>query len=150
MTAAPENAEPPPHEAGQPAVAENSNAIALGLLGDEWNLAIVKLAIMSGVRRYKDFRDMLGIANSVLTVRLRRLTEAGVFTMRPADKSVNASTGTPNSLGLPPARSPGPGTITAVTASPPRPAARARRTRGPPAGWPAPPRPRPGTHSCPR
>ena len=36
---------------------------------------------MEGVRRYKDFRDRLGIANSVLTVRLRRLTEAGVFTM---------------------------------------------------------------------
>ena len=63
-------------------VTENSNAIALGLLGDEWNLTIVKLAIMSGVSRYKDFRDTLGIANSVLTVRLRRLTEAGVFAMR--------------------------------------------------------------------
>ena len=60
---------------------ENSIAIVLGLLGDEWNLTIVKLAIMHGVRRYKDFRDRLGIANSVLTVRLRRLTEAGVFTM---------------------------------------------------------------------
>ncbi len=46
--------------------AENSNAIALGLIGDEWNLAITRLAIMSGVRRYKDFRDQLGIANSVL------------------------------------------------------------------------------------
>ena len=63
-------------------VTENSNAIALGLLGDEWNLTIVKLAIMSGVSRYKDFRDTLGIANSVLAVRLRRLTAAGVFTMR--------------------------------------------------------------------
>jgi len=63
-------------------VTENSNAVALGLLGDEWNLAIVKLAIMSSVSRYKDFRDTLGIANSVLTVRLRRLTGAGVFTMR--------------------------------------------------------------------
>jgi len=31
--------------------AENSNAIALGLIGDEWNLAITRLAIMSGVRR---------------------------------------------------------------------------------------------------
>src|ERR1700755_2821612 len=61
--------------------AENSNAIALGLIGDEWNLAITRLAIMSGVRRYKDFRDQLGIANSVLTARLRRLTESGVFTM---------------------------------------------------------------------
>ena len=36
---------------------------------------------MSGVRRYKDFHDRLGIANSVLAVRLRRLTEAGIFTM---------------------------------------------------------------------
>ena len=36
---------------------------------------------MEDVRRYKDFRDRLGIANSVLTVRLRRLTKAGVFTM---------------------------------------------------------------------
>src|SRR6201985_1844147 len=61
--------------------AENSNAIALGPIRDEWNLAITRLAIMSGVRRYKDFRDRLGIANSVLTVRLRRLTQAGVFTM---------------------------------------------------------------------
>jgi DNA-binding HxlR family transcriptional regulator len=60
--------------------AENSNAIAVGLIGDEWNLAITRLAIMAGVRRYKDFRDRLGIANSVLTARLRRLTEAGVFT----------------------------------------------------------------------
>jgi DNA-binding HxlR family transcriptional regulator len=60
-------------------VTENSNAIALGLIGDEWNLSIVRLA-MAGVRRYKDFYDQLGIANSVLTVRLRRLTEVGVFT----------------------------------------------------------------------
>jgi len=67
--------------APEPEPAENSNAIALGLIGDEWNLTIVKLAIISGVRRYKDFRDQLGIANSVLTARLRRLTEAGVFTM---------------------------------------------------------------------
>jgi DNA-binding HxlR family transcriptional regulator len=36
---------------------------------------------MDGVCRYKEFRDRLGIANSVLTVRLRRLTEAGVFAM---------------------------------------------------------------------
>ena len=63
------------------AVAENSNAIVLGLIGDEWNLSIVKLAIMADVRRYQEFRDRLGIANSVLTVRLRRLTEAGVFAM---------------------------------------------------------------------
>jgi DNA-binding HxlR family transcriptional regulator len=71
MSETPENTETP----------ENSIAIVLGLLGDEWNLAIVRLAIMDDVRRYKDFRDRLGIANSVLAARLRRLTEAGVFTM---------------------------------------------------------------------
>jgi DNA-binding HxlR family transcriptional regulator len=82
-----DNTEAPDHAgsdtAGPPesGPAENSNAIALGLIGDEWNLTIIRLAIMSDVRRYKDFRDRLGIANSVLTARLRRLTEAGVFTM---------------------------------------------------------------------
>jgi DNA-binding HxlR family transcriptional regulator len=64
---------------GIPGGGENSDAIALGLIGDEWNLTIVRLAILEGVRRYKDFRDRLGIANSVLTVRLRHLTEVGVF-----------------------------------------------------------------------
>jgi DNA-binding HxlR family transcriptional regulator len=44
-------------ESEMPETPENSNAIVLGLLGDEWNLAIVRLAIMDGVRRYKDFRD---------------------------------------------------------------------------------------------
>jgi DNA-binding HxlR family transcriptional regulator len=34
---------------------------------------------MSGARRYRDFRAQLGIADSVLPVRLRRLTEAGIF-----------------------------------------------------------------------
>jgi DNA-binding HxlR family transcriptional regulator len=80
LTPAPPD-EAPPDEAQPVVVAENSNAIVLGLLGDEWNLSIVKLAITDDVRRYKDFRDRLGIANSVLAVRLRRLAEAGVFTM---------------------------------------------------------------------
>jgi DNA-binding HxlR family transcriptional regulator len=66
-------------EPGLSGLCENSDAVALGLIGDEWNLMIVRLAILSGVRRYKDFHDRLGIANSVLTVRLRYLTEAGVF-----------------------------------------------------------------------
>ena len=66
--------------AAQPAigVVENSNAIALGLIGDEWNLSIMRLAL-GGIRRYKDFHELLGIANSVLTVRLRRLTDLGIF-----------------------------------------------------------------------
>ena len=75
-TVAPEGTEVKPASAA----GENSDAVALGLIGDEWNLMIVRLAILGRVRRYKDFRDRLGIANSVLTVRLRHLTEAGVFT----------------------------------------------------------------------
>ena len=39
-----------PDDSVTPETTENSNAIALGLIGDEWNLAIVRLAIMSGVR----------------------------------------------------------------------------------------------------
>jgi DNA-binding HxlR family transcriptional regulator len=70
----------PAAPAAAAAVAENSIAIALGLTGDEWNLAIIRLALSAGVCRYKDFRDRLGIANSVLSVRLRRLAEAGIFT----------------------------------------------------------------------
>jgi DNA-binding HxlR family transcriptional regulator len=72
------NDSPARDEPAAAGVAENSNAIALGLIGDEWNLSIVHLA-MAGVRRYKDFYDRLGIANAVLAARLRRLTEAGVF-----------------------------------------------------------------------
>ena len=55
---------------GRAAIAQNSDAIALGFIGDEWNLAIVRLA-MAGTRRYKDFREGLGIANSVLSARPR-------------------------------------------------------------------------------
>jgi DNA-binding HxlR family transcriptional regulator len=68
------------NSAGEHPAGENSDAVALGLIGDEWNLALARLAIVLGVRRYKDFRDQLGIANSVLAVRLRHLTQAGVFT----------------------------------------------------------------------
>ena len=57
----------------------NSVAIQMGLLGDEWNLLIIRLALL-GVRRYNEWYEQLGIANSVLTARLRALSEAGVLT----------------------------------------------------------------------
>jgi DNA-binding HxlR family transcriptional regulator len=56
----------------------NSISATLGLIGDEWNLLIIRHAI-AGARRYNDWRDRLGIANSVLTARLKRLTSIGVF-----------------------------------------------------------------------
>jgi len=56
----------------------NSIAITLGLIGDEWNLLIIRHAI-SGARRYSDWRERLPIAHSVLTSRLKRLTSAMIF-----------------------------------------------------------------------
>jgi DNA-binding HxlR family transcriptional regulator len=64
---------------------ENSVAVALGLLGDEWNLLIIRLAFL-GARRYKDWHDKLGIANSVLSSRLNGLIDAGVFVRVPYQK----------------------------------------------------------------
>jgi DNA-binding HxlR family transcriptional regulator len=62
----------------QPAETENATAVALGLVGDEWNLAILRLAF-EGVRRFGDWQSRLGVSNSVLTTRLRRLTKAGLL-----------------------------------------------------------------------
>ena len=47
MSETPENIETPENTE----TLENSIAIVLGLLGDEWNLAIVRLAIMDDVDR---------------------------------------------------------------------------------------------------
>ena len=53
------------------------NAVArmLGLLGDEWTLLVVQQALL-GTTRYGDFQSRLPISNSVLTARLRSLTDA--------------------------------------------------------------------------
>ncbi len=64
---------------------ENSVAVVLGLIGDEWNLLIIRLAFL-GARRYKNWHDQLGIANSVLSSRLNGLIEAGVFVRVPYQK----------------------------------------------------------------
>ncbi len=52
--------------------------MTLGLVGDEWNLLILRYAMM-GVRRYGEWRRALPISHAVLTGRLAALTEAGVF-----------------------------------------------------------------------
>ncbi len=46
----------------------------LGLLGDEWTLLVLQQALM-GVTRYGDFQMRLPISNSVLSSRLRSLTD---------------------------------------------------------------------------
>ncbi|MCM2417412.1 helix-turn-helix domain-containing protein [Streptomyces sp. RKAG293] len=57
---------------------QNAIAVALGLLGDEWTLLILRYALQ-GVRRYQDWHDRLPISNAVLTARLTRLTDMGLL-----------------------------------------------------------------------
>lgn len=57
---------------------ENALAVALGLLGDEWNLQIVRYAL-NGMTRYGEWRDVLPVSHSVLSDRLARLTGMGLF-----------------------------------------------------------------------
>lgn len=55
-----------------------SIAAALDIVGEPWTFLIVRDALY-GVRRFDDFQANLGIARNVLTARLKRLVEAGVF-----------------------------------------------------------------------
>ncbi|WP_168706519.1 winged helix-turn-helix transcriptional regulator [Gordonia paraffinivorans] len=57
---------------------DNAIAVTLGALGDEWNLWILRYAI-AGCRRYGDWMEHGSISNSVLSARLARLTELGLF-----------------------------------------------------------------------
>jgi DNA-binding HxlR family transcriptional regulator len=53
-------------------------AQALEALGDWWTLLIVRDAFF-GVRRFSDFQTNLGIAKNILTDRLQRLVDQGIF-----------------------------------------------------------------------
>jgi DNA-binding HxlR family transcriptional regulator len=57
-----------------------TNAVGriLGLLGDEWTLLIIQQALL-GATRYGEFIQRLPISNSVLTNRLRALTDDGLL-----------------------------------------------------------------------
>jgi len=54
----------------------------LTVLGDRWTLLIVKQAF-TGVRRFEDFHQSLGISRSRLTDRLDRLVEQEIFYREP-------------------------------------------------------------------
>jgi DNA-binding HxlR family transcriptional regulator len=58
-----------------------SIARTLDVVGEWWTLLIVRDAF-KGTRRFDDFQSSLGLARSVLTARLRRLTEHGVLERR--------------------------------------------------------------------
>jgi DNA-binding HxlR family transcriptional regulator len=53
-------------------------AKSLEIIGERWTLLIVRDAFF-GIRRFDDFQASLGIARNVLTDRLNRLVDEGVF-----------------------------------------------------------------------
>jgi DNA-binding HxlR family transcriptional regulator len=55
---------------------------SMEILGDRWSTSILAAAFL-GTSRFVDFQSGLGIAPSVLTDRLRRFVELGVFDPRP-------------------------------------------------------------------
>jgi DNA-binding HxlR family transcriptional regulator len=55
-----------------------SIARTLDVVGEWWTLLIVRDAFR-GIRRFDDFQTSLGLARSVLTARLRGLTEHGIL-----------------------------------------------------------------------
>src|SRR6266516_3217027 len=58
-----------------------SIARALDVVGEWWTLLIVRDALR-GTRRFDEFQASLGMARSVLTSRLRRLTDNGILERR--------------------------------------------------------------------
>lgn len=63
-----------------------SVAQSLELVGEWWTLLILRDAFL-GVRRFDDFVERLGISRNVLTNRLDRLVEVGIFERRPYDEA---------------------------------------------------------------
>lgn len=78
-TQAAPKAKRPARPARAPQLVEaDSAARALNILGDRWTLMILALAF-NRVRRFEDFQGRIGIARSLLTDRLRKLEDAGIF-----------------------------------------------------------------------
>jgi DNA-binding HxlR family transcriptional regulator len=59
-----------------------SIAAALEIVGERWTLLIIRDAVL-GLRRFDEFRESLGIARNVLTDRLNKLVEQGIFEREP-------------------------------------------------------------------
>lgn len=56
----------------------NGLGLTFGLLGDEWTLLLLRVAL-SGGTRYSDFRERLPISHAVLSGRLERLVTEGLL-----------------------------------------------------------------------
>src|SRR5712672_3423707 len=55
-----------------------SVASALEIVGERWTLLIIRDAF-AGLSRFEEFRESLGLARNVLTDRLEKLVEHGIF-----------------------------------------------------------------------
>src|SRR5258708_26710602 len=55
-----------------------SVAAALEIVGERWTLLIIRDAFV-GLSRFEEFRESLGLARNVLTDRLDKLVEHGIF-----------------------------------------------------------------------
>ncbi|MDN5766166.1 MAG: helix-turn-helix transcriptional regulator [Humibacillus sp.] len=63
-------------------VAASFDPQTLDILGDRWSTLLLATALL-GARRFSDFRERLGIAQSVLSGRLRLFVDHGVFEAQP-------------------------------------------------------------------
>lgn len=55
---------------------------ALQIIGDWWTLLIIRDAF-HGHQRFGEFQKSLGLAKNILSARLKKLVEAGIFTIEP-------------------------------------------------------------------
>lgn len=69
----------PPRTRRSPVAPDHCNLTrAIGLVGDRWNLMILRSALY-GVRRFDDFQSELGAPRTVLSGRLKGLVESGLL-----------------------------------------------------------------------
>lgn len=69
----------PPRTRRSPVAPDQCNlAKAIAIIGDKWNLMILRSALY-GVRRFEDFHSELGVPRTVLSVRLKRLVSDGLL-----------------------------------------------------------------------
>lgn len=68
------------------AKADCAIARALRIIGDWWSLLIVRDAFR-GKERFGEFQKSLGLAKNILSVRLKKLVDEGIFKIEPSGES---------------------------------------------------------------
>jgi DNA-binding HxlR family transcriptional regulator len=67
-----------------------SAARALELIGERWNLLIIRNAVFGSTKRFSEWERRLGIAPNILAKRLDGLVSDGLMELRPADDLAGA------------------------------------------------------------